>query len=169
MGNYCTVGFRCTIIVDLKIVQRTCERRKRAKNNHARGGEKESTEEENGTAQAVTQKAAGAFAWKDKEKALRNKIQGVPTSNISRLECPSTAIRISNQEKGQSSFVPFRFRLFPLLPPLSESPPSPILPSPPSIIRLYGVMKTRSIRNQIGFAFTTLVRQHSCLKGYPER
>ena len=65
---------RCKIIVDLKIVQRTCERRKRAKNNHARGGEKESTEEENGTAQAVTQKAAGAFAWKDKEKALRNKI-----------------------------------------------------------------------------------------------
>ena len=28
---------RCTVIVDLKIVQQTCERRKRAKNNHARG------------------------------------------------------------------------------------------------------------------------------------
>ena len=69
---------RCTVTVGLKIVQRTCERRKGAKNNHARGGEKESTEEENGTAQAVTQKAAGAFAWKDKEKALRNKIQGAP-------------------------------------------------------------------------------------------
>ena len=140
----------------------------------------------------MTQKAAGAFAWKDKEKALRNKIQGFPGSHISRLECPSTTIRNSIQEKGPKFFlchtlaslsepwmeydhvsvkilVPFRFRLFPLLPPLSEFSPSPILPSPPSIIRLYGVMKTRSIRNQIGFAFTTLVRQHSCLKGYPER
>ena len=33
---------RCKIIVDLKIVQRTCERRKRAKNNHARAEGKKS-------------------------------------------------------------------------------------------------------------------------------
>ena len=53
---------RSKIVIDLIKVQYTRVRRKRAKNNHAGGGEKESSEEENGTAQAVTQKAAGVHS-----------------------------------------------------------------------------------------------------------